>query len=747
MHMSLKISRNFLILHPVLEEATSLMLQLLYTLEYCVSAFFTVSVCVFLTPRISYLCTCVLMCFIFLHACALDNRFINFQMTTWLFRDVLAELEMRGHFDESVLWSAQGLCMGDICFTEIQTTFKMHVVPFHMFLQFVEKGSFNADNLPADDYSHTTSILLAFVPDPRLADIKRVGIGNVIWWCRTPLGDIASTHVVIDQICMILAIEHKKDSARHRVYMMHIGNYGGHMAFATDPPYCVAYAADYKNTDDPSKMTPCEPLNHTFTMPARNMVVRRLLSVPNWEPTERKLTMGGCLLIPRGLHFGPKLFPDLVILRNHLGPLIDSITWQEMPFQMVGPFQATDLIFPSLPGDLELFTAKEVAKLKELGVLNPPNVPEHLPLFPPLVFSGRGKVVSATLGAPPPDLDTHGIGQFLVTDQDEESVLSDSYSDHHSNTVDSGIMWDRHTMHSSEEEQKLRTTEHRDRDGHKPSDKDHDRNCERECEKSKKSDNQHSSDWPQGCSPQCRDHNSTYECSANGKCERSHVCDSPSDSCKTKQRHEVSASLLHDCRKSHTPECQPLPPPPMFHSTPIAAPCRLSSDPTSAHLSFDQSWGSLPPIDLGGGKPHPISSMSAPIQAGILSVPGPLPLPSESVSALRLTVDHTKEIFNLACEGCQLKERVMWEFAKLSNQEVLFHTQAQSTGYEMLARRHPDCFTVYYVILWSNQESLEAKDKAIEELVNKAERGMVMGQRASLFKHVLDYEAKLDVHS
>ena len=95
---------------------------------------------------------------------------------------------------------------------------------------------------------------------------------------------------------------------------------------------------------------------------------------------------------------------------------------------------------------------------------------------------------------PPPDLDTHGIGQSLATDQDEQSVLSDSYSDCHSNTVDSSIMSDRHTVHSSEKEQKPRTTERQDRDGHKSSDKDCDRNHERECEKSKKSNNRHSSD-------------------------------------------------------------------------------------------------------------------------------------------------------------------------------------------------------------------------------------------------------------
>ena len=214
----------------------------------------------------------------------------------------------------------------------------MRAVPFHIFLQFVKKGSFNADNLPADSYSHTTAILLAFIPDLCLVDIKHVGIGNVIWRHSSPLGDIASIHVVIDDIHRILAIEHKKDPPRHRAYMMLIGNYGRHMAFATDPPYCVAYAVDYKNTNDPSKMTPRESLNHAFTMVARNMVVRRLLSLLTWEPMERKLIVGGCLLILRGVHFGPKLFPDLVILCNHVGPMIDSIMQQEMPFQMVGPF-------------------------------------------------------------------------------------------------------------------------------------------------------------------------------------------------------------------------------------------------------------------------------------------------------------------------------------------------------------------------------------------------------------------------
>ena len=110
--------------------------------------------------------------------------------------------------------------------------------------------------------------------------------------------------------------------------------------------------------------------------------------------------------------------------------------------------------------DLELFTVEEVAKLKEFGVLNPPNAPGHLPLFPLLVSSSQGKVVSAMLGTPPPDLDTKVIGHSLVTDQDEESILSDSYSDHHSSQVDSGTMWGKPTACSADKEHKTWASEH-----------------------------------------------------------------------------------------------------------------------------------------------------------------------------------------------------------------------------------------------------------------------------------------------
>ena len=296
-------------------------------------------------------------------------------MATWSFRDALEELKLRCQLDESMLHSDMGLCLGDICFAEIQTSIKMHAVRFSTFLRYIADGSFNPDNLAPHCCSQTTAILLAFLPDRHIQDIESIGIGCVIHRFGTPMGDISSISTMIDSVRSILKKEVDRPYPHHRAYMMLIGNYGGHMGFTTEPPYCVAYAADYRDKD-PSKMTPREPLNHSYAMVSDNMMVRRLLSVPNWDPSERKRTKGGCLLIPRGVQFGPKLFPELVILHNHAGPLVDSATGHDAPLRTVGSFRAVDPIFPSFPGDLALFTAEEVAKLKELGVLTPP--PMHL---------------------------------------------------------------------------------------------------------------------------------------------------------------------------------------------------------------------------------------------------------------------------------------------------------------------------------------------------------------------------------
>ena len=468
------------------------------------------------------------------------------------------------------------------------------------------------------------------------------------------MGDTSSVGTVLDSIQSVLKSEADKQCPHRRAYIMLIVNYGRHMAFATEPPYCVAYAAEYWDKD-PSKMTPHKPVNHSYVMVSEKMIVRRLLSVPNWDPSERKRTKGGRLLIPQGVQYGPKLFPELVVPHNHAGPLIDSAMGHDAPFRTIGSFRAVDPIFPGFPGDLALFTAKEVAQLKELGVLTPPPAPERLPLFPPLVTLSRGKVVSAVLGTPPPEAKTEDIEQCLMMDWDEESILSDSYSDCHSSTTDTSIMWGRHLGHSSE--QKPWSTEHPDKDSHRSSDRDRDKNRDGECDKSRKGDIRHGSDQPHGRSPQRRDHDD--ERSSTNKCGRSRGHDSGFDNRKAKQRCRTSTSPPCGQRRAHTPECRPLPPPPMLHSSPLAVSLKPASvESVPARLSFDRSQCSLPPLELGEEDAHSLPSVGIPMTAATSSMAGPIPLLSTSTSALNLTADHTKIIFNLACEGLQLKEWV-----------------------------------------------------------------------------------------
>ena len=50
---------------------------------------------------------------------------------------------------------------------------------------------------------------------------------------------------------------------------------------------------------------------------------------------------------------------------------------------------------------------------------------------------------------------------------------------------------------------------------------------------------------------------------------------------------------------------------------------------------------------------------------------------------------------------------------------------------------------MYYKILQSDQQSSETKDKAMEEIINKANEAWLQ-TNVSLFKHILDYEGKLN---
>ena len=102
---------------------------------------------------------------------------------------------------------------------------------------------------------HSMAILLTFNPDARCKDIESMGIGLIVHQHKAPLGQISSIPHLIRYAHSLMEVEVQSTAPIHRTYCMIVGNYGMHMAFAMDPPFCMAYSLDFIHEDDPAKMT------------------------------------------------------------------------------------------------------------------------------------------------------------------------------------------------------------------------------------------------------------------------------------------------------------------------------------------------------------------------------------------------------------------------------------------------------------------------------------------------------------
>ena len=188
------------------------------------------------------------------------------QMADWTFKQALAAIWSPSSIPASVLDSQAGLCLGNICFVELCMTLRMCTISFKHFEQLLTGGSFNSKCKVVEDYSHSTAILLAFVLDADLTDIASMGISMMVHQCGGLLASIDSVMSFLKNICGDLKHIHKLNMQMYHTYVMLFGNYGRHMAFATDLPYCIVYTAEYYRTKDPQIITILNPENHPATM-------------------------------------------------------------------------------------------------------------------------------------------------------------------------------------------------------------------------------------------------------------------------------------------------------------------------------------------------------------------------------------------------------------------------------------------------------------------------------------------------
>ena len=156
------------------------------------------------------------------------------------------------------------------------------------------------------------------------------------------------------------------------------------MGFATDPPFCTAYPLSFVHKDDPTQMTFRNQQNHPTSFTADVLMVCQLLTrdcPPHGYARDRHHR---CLLIPRGVHFSPDLFPQIMVPHGYAAPYCNPRSGEEAPFFTVGPFVSMDTLFPGTAGDLDLFTGEEVITLTDIGALKSTIASTSTPQLPSL---------------------------------------------------------------------------------------------------------------------------------------------------------------------------------------------------------------------------------------------------------------------------------------------------------------------------------------------------------------------------
>ena len=110
------------------------------------------------------------------------------------------------------------------------------------------------------------------------------------------------------------------DPGRRHSYCLLLTNYGSIMAILKDPPYCLVYPIVYhKNVEDPSHFNTSAS---SSGMQTHACMYCTLLKHVDMEPLHQRTFKGSHLIIPHGMQYRT-LFPEIVALCNHQGPLID----------------------------------------------------------------------------------------------------------------------------------------------------------------------------------------------------------------------------------------------------------------------------------------------------------------------------------------------------------------------------------------------------------------------------------------
>ena len=97
-----------------------------------------------------------------------------------MFKDALAAIQSPSSIPFSVLLSTDGLHLGDIRFTMIQTTLHMQTVSIMVLERWIANGSFNPDCMVKGEYSRSTTILIVLNPNKQGTGLKCASVRLIV---------------------------------------------------------------------------------------------------------------------------------------------------------------------------------------------------------------------------------------------------------------------------------------------------------------------------------------------------------------------------------------------------------------------------------------------------------------------------------------------------------------------------------------------------------------------------------------
>ena len=268
-------------------------------------------------------------------------------------------LKDSGSIPWETLHSQDRLNLGDTCFCPLRRTLRMQRLSLARLRKLIVEGAFMpARSEGPPELSGMTAIPLVFQADSQHEEITDVYVGLVVYRVESCLYAPDQILVFVKDIEVDLqvacdALKAGGNPGKRRAFCLFVSNFGGAMSIPTDLPYClVLYPTSYVRDVDSDHF---DTRNNPAGMHLHHCICHATLQFNNDEPKEHTNYAGSHLILPRGAQYNDQLFPAILEPQNHCGPLIDSVTREPYPMEMVGDFWAADPIFKGCYGDLLLY--------------------------------------------------------------------------------------------------------------------------------------------------------------------------------------------------------------------------------------------------------------------------------------------------------------------------------------------------------------------------------------------------------